>query len=137
VILRRSVVSAPPEASVSEVAVKMVAEGVGALVILRGEELVGIFSERDLLTRVFVPRLDPDATRIADVMTREVATAALEEHVDFCIDKMLKVGCRHLPVVSGKRVIGVLSMRDLLRDEVAEQGDEIRHLRAYLHQDPV
>ena len=137
IILRRSVVSAPPDARVSEVVATMAAEGVGALPILDGERLVGIFSERDLLTRVVVLRRDPDATRVDEVMTREVVTATLEEHVDFCIEKMRKIGCRHLPVVSGSRVIGVLSMRDLLRDEVAEQDHEIRHLRAYLHQTPV
>jgi CBS domain-containing protein len=119
------------------VAEKMAAEGVGAIPILDGEKLVGIFSERDLLVRVVVPRRDPDATPVGEVMTREVVTATLEEHVDFCIERMRKVGCRHLPVVAGDRVIGVLSMRDLLRDELAEQDNEIRHLRAYLHQTPV
>jgi CBS domain-containing protein len=110
---------------------------VGAIPIVEGEELVGIFSERDLMTRVVVARRDPERTLVADVMTREVVTATLEEHVDFCVEKMRKVGCRHLPIVSAGRVIGVLSMRDLLRDELEEQGDEIRHLRAYLHQTPV
>jgi CBS domain-containing protein len=131
------VVSAAPETSVYAVAVRMSEAGIGAIPILDGERLVGIFSERDLMTRVCVPQRDAERTAVADVMTREVVTATLDEHVDECVEKMRRVGCRHLPVVAGSRVIGVLSMRDLLRDELAEQDQEIRHLRAYLHQAPL
>ncbi|MBW2267587.1 MAG: CBS domain-containing protein [Deltaproteobacteria bacterium] len=88
------------------------------------------------MTRVVIPGRDPSKTRVADVMTTEVVTASLEEHVDFCVDKMKRVGCRHLPVVCDGRVIGMVSMRDLLRDEIEEQDHEIRNLRAYLHQEP-
>jgi CBS domain-containing protein len=137
VFQRRNVVSAPPGATVYEVAARMSAEGVGAVPIVEEDRLVGIFSERDLMTRVVVPRRDPERTLVADVMTREVVTATIDEHVDFCVEKMRKVGCRHLPVLSGGKLVAVLSMRDLLRDEVEEQDLEIRHLRAYLHQTPV
>ena len=135
---RRDVVTALPTDSVYEVAATMSAARVGALPIIDdGERLVGIFSERDLMTRVVVPRLDLDRTLVGDVMTREVVTATLEDHVDFCVEKMRTAGCRHLPVLSGERVIGVFSMRDLLRDELEEQTQEIHQLRAYLHQTPV
>jgi CBS domain-containing protein len=137
VFQRRHVVSAAPGASAYEVAALMSAEGVGAVPIVDAERLVGIFSERDLMTRVVVPRRDPERTPVAHVMTREVVTATLDEHVDECIEKMRRVGCRHLPILAGGRLIAVLSMRDLLRDELEEQGLEIRHLRAYLHQTPV
>ena len=137
VFQRRNVVSAAPGASVYEVAALMSAESVGAVPILEGDRLVGIFSERDLMTRVVVPRRDPERTPVADVMTRDVVTGTLEEHVDFCVEKMRKIGCRHLPILSAGRLIAVLSMRDLLRDELEEQDVEIRHLRAYLHQTPV
>ena len=134
---RREVVTALPGASVYDVAAQMTAARVGAIPIVDGDRLLGIFSERDLMTRVVVPRLDPERTLVADVMTRDVVTATLDDHVDFCVEKMRKAGCRHLPVLTGDRVIGVFSMRDLLRDELAEQDQELRHLRAYLHQTPV
>jgi CBS domain-containing protein len=137
VFQRRNVVSAAPGASVYAVAARMSAESVGAVPILEEDRLVGIFSERDLMTRVVVPRRDPERTLVAEVMTRDVVTATLEEHVAFCVQKMQQVGCRHLPILSGGRLIAVLSMRDLLRDELEEQDLEIRHLRAYLHQTPV
>jgi CBS domain-containing protein len=88
------------------------------------------------MTRVVVPGLDPATTRVAEVMSREVVTAELREPREQCLEKMQRHGCRHLPVMAGGRVIAMLSMRDLLRDEIEEQVEEIRHLRAYVHQTP-
>lgn len=124
-----------PGATVLEAAHAMSDGRVGAIPVLEGERLVGIFSERDLMTRVVVAGRDPAHTPVESVMTHEVITAGLEESVDSCLDKMQRAGCRHLPVVEGGRVISMLSMRDLLRDELEEQTEEIRHLRAYIHQD--
>jgi CBS domain-containing protein len=137
VIQQRRVVSAPPDASVHAVAVIMSKGRVGAIPIVEGGDLVGIFSERDLMTRVVVPRLDVDATRVSEVMTPDVVTATMEESVDECVEKMRTVRCRHLPVISGGRVTGIVSMRDLLRDEIQEQVHEIENLKAYIHQTPI
>ncbi len=137
VLRNRGVISVSPKVSVHDAAVTMTQGRVGAIPILDGERLLGIFSERDLMTRVVVPGLDARATAVSEVMTSEVITANLEEHVDSCLEKMRKIGCRHLPVIEEGRVVGVLSMRDLLRDEIEEQDHEIRNLRAYLHQTPV
>ena len=136
VLERRRVVSAAPGESVHAVAARMSEAAVGAIPIFDGDRLVGIFSERDLMTRVVVPRRDPDRTAVGEVMTHEVVTATLDEHVDSCVDKMRRAGCRHLPVIASGRVIGVLSLRDLLRDELEEQDGEIRQLRAYLYEAP-
>jgi len=108
--------------------------GVGAIPILEGETLVGIFSERDLMTRVVVRGRDPAATRVEKVMTREVVTATFSESTRHCEEKMRRAGCRHLPVLAEGRLLAMLSMRDLLRDEIEEQAQENRELRAYLHQ---
>ena len=75
--------------------------------------------------------------KVGEVMTREVVTATLRESVDECVKKMQRVKCRHLPVISGGRVTGMVSMRDLLRDEIKEQVDEIENLKAYIHQTPL
>lgn len=137
VVQRQRVISAPPSATVQEVAATMTRARIGAIPVIDDERLVGIFSERDLMTRVVVAGRDPHATFVSEVMTTEVETATLEEHVGFCVEKMKRLGCRHLPVVADGRVIGMVSMRDLLRDELAEQDHEIRNLRAYLHQQPL
>jgi CBS domain-containing protein len=137
VFQRQRVVSASPDESVQDVVVRMTRSRIGAIPILRDEELIGIFSERDLMTRVVVAGLDPGSTLVSEVMTTQVVTATLQESVEFCLEQMQRVGCRHLPVVADGRLIGMLSMRDLLSDEIAEQGQEIASLKAYLHQQPI
>jgi CBS domain-containing protein len=124
-------------ASVYDAAELMCNAGVGAIPILDREELVGVFSERDIMTRVLVSGRDPRITPVATVMTRSVVTASLHDRRSECLAMMREGGFRHLPVLAEGRVIAMISMRDLLRDEIQEQGEEIRNLRAYLHQIPV
>ena len=109
---------------------------VGALAVVSGERLVGIFSERDLMTRVVVPGRDPVEIEVGDVMTSPVVTADLRETRAESLRKMQNLGCRHLPILAEGRVLAMLSMRDLLRDEIQEQSEEIQHLRAYVYQTP-
>jgi CBS domain-containing protein len=136
-IIRRNLITAEPSESTLDVSRRMCEAKVGAIVVLDGDSLVGIFSERDLMTRVVVARRDPADTPVSAVMTREVVTADVDDKVDACEDKMRRAGCRHLPVLTGGRVIGMISMRDLLRDELEEERHEVRELRAYLHQAPI
>jgi CBS domain-containing protein len=110
---------------------------VGAIPIVEGRRIVGVFSERDLMTRVVVEGRDAQRTLVAEVMTREVLTATPEDTRSECLERMRAARCRHLPVLEDGSLVAVLSMRDLLRDEIEEQGEEIQHLRAYLHQTPV
>jgi CBS domain-containing protein len=137
VIRSRGLVSAQPGEDTLTVARRMSEAGVGAIIVIEGEALVGIFSERDLMTRVVVARRDPAETPVSAVMTREVVTAEVGDRVDACEDKMRRAGCRHLPVLAQGRVIGMISMRDLLRDELAEERHELEELRAYIHQAPL
>ena len=137
VLLRRQeLVSATPDESVLDVAHTMARARVGAILILDGRRLVGVFSERDLMTRVVVPGHDPAAVRVGEVMTREVIMAEVDDTRSECVEKMRKVGCRHLPIFEDGELVAMLSMRDLLRDEIEEQEQEIEGLRAYLHQQP-
>lgn len=136
VLRNRHLVTARPEEPVLDVLRRMTDARVGAIAIVSGDRLVGIFSERDLMTRVVVPGRDPAATMIGDVMTRQVVTADLHETRGESLRKMQNLGCRHLPVLAEGRVLAMLSMRDLLRDEIQEQSEEIQHLRAYVYQTP-
>ena len=134
VIQRLHLIHAGPAATVQDVATLMSEARVGCIPVLDGEHLVGVFSERDLMTRVVVEGRDPRKTLVGTVMTTQVVTAKLDDGVERCLEKMHSCGCRHLPVVSDGRVIAMISMRDLLRDEIEEQVAEIRELRAYIHQ---
>jgi len=135
VIRNRPLVAAHPHQSVFDVAVTMSDSGVGAVPVIEDERLVGVFSERDLMSRVVAVGRDPTRTTVADVMTRDVVTADVRDRGEPCVRRMRSRNCRHLPVVSDGRVIAMVSLRDFLRDELEEQKEEIRHLRAYIHQE--
>ena len=93
---------------------------------------MGVFSERDLLNRVVVQRLDPATLRIGEVTSKTRAVIRCDETPHQALERMEQIGTRHLPVVDGERWVGMLSMRDLLRVELGEQGDEIKLLHEYI-----
>ena len=99
---------------------------------LKEGELGGVFSERDLMKRVVLERLQPDRTPVRDVMSTAVATidelATLEEAMEL----MQSHSCRHLPVTRGSRVVAFLSMRDLMNYELALKTEELHHMRTYI-----
>jgi CBS domain-containing protein len=106
---------------------------IGAVCVLdAGDKLCGIFSERDLLNRVVVRGLDPSAVPLRDVMSEPRAVIECSDTPREALERMERVGSRHLPVVDGKRFIGMLSMRDIMRVEISEQGAELQLLHEYI-----
>jgi CBS domain-containing protein len=109
---------------------------VGIVAVLDGERLVGVFSERDVVRRVVNRGLDPHRTPVADVMTREITVAQAGEDYEAAMRKMDQANIRHLPIVSGDRMVSMLSIRDLMRVDMARMTEEIRYLHEYLYQVP-
>jgi len=109
---------------------------IGAVPVLEEGKLVGIFTERDLMTRVVVAQKDSAETLVRDVMTAEVVAAEPEERYSDCIAKMKKVHCRHLPVVEDGHLLGTISLRDLLREDIKEREAEVRFLTEYVQYVP-
>src|ERR1700682_1857004 len=105
---------------------------VGAILILNGEQLRGVFSERDLMQRVVLEGRQPDQTRVGQVMTTEVHTIDELATVADAMAAMQTHNCRHLPVMRGSRVINFLSMRDVMNYELAKKTEEVDHMRAYI-----
>ncbi len=107
---------------------------VGAAPVLRADTLVGVFSERDIMTRVLLEQRDPRTTRVGDVMTPDPRVVGLDEDVERCMLIMKQNGFRHLPVVDQSgRVTAFLSMRDLLLHDLDEKEVEVRMMRAYMN----
>ena len=102
---------------VRDVARRMSEKNIGAVAVLDSGTLVGLFSERDLMTRVVAPGLDPEETSVSSVMTRELAVADPVDDFNLCLQKMTELNCRHLPVVSDGSLIGMISLRDLMSVE--------------------
>jgi len=129
------VVSIDHEAKVVDAARLMNDRHIGALVVTRGEKVVGIFTERDILNRVVAPLRDPAATAVHEVMTSPVACCAPETVRAECRSVMRNRRIRHLPVVQGERLVGIISIGDILADEGAEQQETIRYLYEYMSVD--
>ena len=118
--------------NVASVVRRMAEMRVGAIVVLEGEQLRGVFSERDLMQRVVLERLDPELTPVKDVMSTDIATIDEMASVEEAMEAMHAHSCRHLPVTRGSRVVAFLSMRDLMHHELARKTEELHHMRAYI-----
>jgi CBS domain-containing protein len=106
----------------------------GVCVLDDNDRLIGILTERDLLNRVVVPQRDPSTLSVGDALSALVDLAVIETNdtPHEALERMERTGRRHLPVVEGQRWVGMLSMRDLLRVELSEQGDELKLLHEYI-----
>ena len=129
-------ISAEAHQTVLEVASMMVEHNIGAVPVLQEGQLTGIFSERDLMSRVVVDGKDPARTPVSQVMTEDPLTIAPDEPLETCMTLMKRHGFRHLPVCAGRELKGVVSLRDILLHDLDEKDDEVRMMRAYLHSSP-
>jgi CBS domain-containing protein len=133
VIRDREPYSMKASASVQDAAEFMAARNVGAVCVVDDSgKLLGVFSERDVLRRVVVPRRDPASITVGEVTSELRAVINCDETPHQALQRMELIGTRHLPVVDGERWVGMLSMRDLMRVELSEQGDEIKLLHEYI-----
>ncbi len=118
--------------TVAQVARRMSELHVGAILVLKGTALRGVFSERDLMCRVVLERLDPEKTPVRSVMSTDIQTVEYSDSVEAAMEAMLEKKCRHLPVMKDGRVTAFLSMRDLMSYELDRKTEELSHIRAYI-----
>jgi CBS domain-containing protein len=115
---------------------QMVEHNVGALPVLDGDRLAGVFSERDLMRQVIVRGLDPGKVRVGDVMSTNLITADINDDHTTCLQKMSTGKCRHLPVVDNNKLVAFLSARDLMKAEVEGKELEIKSLTDMIYYVP-
>ena len=127
------IVAVAPSATVLD-AVKVLSEkGIGAVLVMDGAHLVGMFSERDYARRVALEGRSATDTSVSEVMTRKVLCVTPTETNEQCMALMTEKRIRHLPVLSNKQVVGVLSIGDLVKDVISEQRETISELEKYIH----
>lgn len=127
------VISIKPEAAVLE-AVKLLAErDIGAVLVMDGTRLVGIVSERDYARKVALKGKSSSDTPVSEIMTRQVVFVTPAQTNEDCMALMTQKRIRHLPVIDKDRVLGVLSIGDLVKDVIAEQQFIISQLEHYIH----
>lgn len=131
VMQQRKVLKAPPETSVGKASVLMAKRNVGAVMVVKGERLVGIFTERDLVFRVVAQGLDVAKTRLVEVMTPSPQVVAPDKPFGYALSIMHEKGFRHLPVVDRGRIVGVVSSRNAMDPELEEFVSEARRREHY------
>ena len=126
------VVKVTPEMSVLEAIKTLAAEDVGAVIVMNGDRLAGILSERDYTRKVILKGRSSDTTRVEEIMTPNVLVVTPRTKTRECMSLMTEKGIRHLPVVDDGRVVGMVSIRDIVGDIIADQDFTIEQLEHYI-----
>jgi CBS domain-containing protein len=129
----RAVHTITPDARVIDALKLMAEKDVGALVVTDGARIAGIISERDYARKVILHGKSSHDIAVRDIMTARVVTVQPRHTVEECMALMTEKRIRHLPVTEGERLVGVLSIGDLVKEVIAEQEATIRQLESYIH----
>lgn len=126
------VISVAPDLSVFD-AIKLMADKlVGSLIVMDGEQLRGIVTERDYARKVIIKGRSSESTHVSEIMSTDVLTTSSSQTVNQCMELMTERRIRHLPVVEGDRVIGMISIGDLVQAIIADQQEAIEQLESYI-----
>ena len=129
------IISVSPGASVYQALQLLAEKNVGAVLVMEGAEVAGIFSERDYARKVVLMGKTSAGTPVSDIMTRKIIYVTPETSLDQCMSVMTEKHIRHLPVLEDAAgpVLGVLSIGDLVREKIADQATTIEQLEHYIH----
>jgi CBS domain-containing protein len=129
---QRLVYSIRPDATVREALELMAQKNIGALLVMDGPALAGIFSERDYARKVVLQGRSSNDALVQDIMTAQVITVQAGQNIDECMQIMTDKHVRHLPILEGERVIGLISIGDVVREMMAHQKTIIEQLHSYI-----
>jgi CBS domain-containing protein len=127
-----SVQALSPEASVLEAIGVMAEHHLGSVLVMRDQQLLGILTERDYARKVILQGRSSANTAVADIMSSPVITVTSSDSINHCMAVMTERRIRHLPVLEGEKVIGLVSIGDCVRAVIAEQAREIDQLQRYI-----
>lgn len=126
------VLSISAQATVRDALTLMAKREVGALLVMEGGELLGIISERDYARKVILMGRTSKDTRVGEIMSTDLTTVSLEQTVTDCMELMTEGRIRHLPVMDEGRVVGVISIGDVVKAVISTQASMIEHLEEYI-----
>jgi CBS domain-containing protein len=127
-----TIFSIEPDVPVLEAIKRMAEHRIGALLVMRGTSLVGVMSERDYARKVLLQGRSSSQTAVADIMSPTPITVGPDTDVFDCMRLCTDSRIRHLPVVEGEQVVGVISIGDLVKAVIDAQAEEIEHLQRYI-----
>jgi len=128
----REIFTIPPDATVFEAIEMMDNKNVGALLVMDGKKLVGMFSERDYTRKIVLRGKRSRETKVAEIMSTNLTVTHSREPVEKCLRLMTDKRIRHLPVLDGEKVVGVISIGDLVKWVISCQSAAIAHLENYI-----
>jgi CBS domain-containing protein len=129
---QREIWAVAPDASVHEAVKLMAHHGIGAVLVVEHKNLVGIVSERDYVKKVLLPETSVQETPVSAIMTPQVIYVRPEQTIEECMALMTEKGIRHLPVMSYNRLIGVISIKDVVKALISEKEVVIEQLAEYI-----
>ena len=127
-----SIFSAPPKTTVFEAIHLMASNKIGAILVMEKDRIVGIFTERDYMNNMILKGRMSKETQVKDVMTQKVTFITPDTLIEEGLAVMTEKGCRHLPVLDNKKLVGVVSMGDLVRKVIKDQKIQIQSLTEYI-----
>ncbi len=136
IVRSREVYTVQSTQTVLETVQYMVEKGIGAVAVMEGERMVGIFSERDLMKRVVTKKIDPASIAVAKVMTTNIVAAKPEDSYTASLARMQSHNIRHLVITHEDNLVGIISLRDLMTIDIREKSAEIELMNQYLHYVP-
>jgi CBS domain-containing protein len=128
----RDIISVSADTTVLDAIKLMADKAVGSLLVMQGDTLQGIVTERDYARKVIIKGRSSESTAVGEIMTADVHTATSQETVNDCMTVMTKRKIRHLPVVDDGAVTGMISIGDLVQAIISDQQEEIEHLEHYI-----
>ena len=131
-VKEQRLLSVAPDDTVYAALKKMAQHDIGALVVVSGDKLVGVFSERDYARRVILEGKSSRDTQVSEIMTRQVICVSPERTADQCMAVMTQKRVRHLPVIENKQVVAVISIGDVVREMISDQQHTIEQLEQYI-----
>lgn len=121
-----------PDATVMDAITLMADKGIGALIVTKDDKVVGILSERDYARKVALMERSSYSTSVSEIMTANVITVTPKDKTEFCMQLMTDKHLRHLPVLDGDRLLGLISIGDLVKNVISEQQKLIEQLQQYI-----
>ena len=128
----RHIIAVQPDDTVLDAIRVMAEKNIGVVLVMQGDEMLGIMSERDYARKVIVKGKASDTTPVSDIMTSDVLTTSGGDTVNACMTMMTERKIRHLPVVDDGTVVGMISIGDLVEAIIADQQEEIEQLEHYI-----
>jgi CBS domain-containing protein len=129
----RDIFSVSPQTTVHDAVAMMDEKNVGALLVMEGEKLVGMISERDYTRKVMLRGKKSADTKVSEIMSTKLTVTHPNEGVEECLRVMTDKRFRHLPVLDGDKIVGVISIGDLVKHVISCQSATIAHLESYIH----